>query len=133
MSDRSNRAFEILNYLTGYYDVVARDKERGYISFSFWLAKPMGNAQVSTEGLRFQARLGDKARDLFPVRFDVSGDRLGLRLKLDALPKNWVGDCEISFGRSYRCFPFKGISDISASFLPRRASDRPQPQLEASL
>jgi len=119
-----NRTQEVLELITGYYEVTSRDEERGYLSISFWLGKPMGNAEVSLEGLRCTARLGDKSRTLTPERLDVSGERvgkrhavLGMRLPINALPKSWVGECEITIG-NFRSFPFKGIPDISKSLKP---------------
>lgn len=122
----------ILELLSGYYEVGARDADRGYISLKLWLSKFAGNAEVPMEGMRFQARLGDKVLDLAPERLDVSGNRLGMRLKFDALPEPWVGECEIAIftKKSYRCFPFKGIVDISALLKPERMSRPPVEPLQ---
>ncbi|MCE9586523.1 hypothetical protein K8R04_04385 [Candidatus Uhrbacteria bacterium] len=132
MSTR-NRTLDVLELLTGHYEVTARDTERAYISISFWLSKTMGNSQIPMEGLLITAKFGDKTRTLVPERLDVSRDRLGMRLAIDALPKKWLGECEITFGRSFRCFPFKGIPDISASLKPERTSHQSvEPSLEAA-
>ncbi len=114
----SNRTQEIFELLSGHYEVANGDPKHGFISLSFWLCKPMGNARVSLEDVRFQARLGNKSVDLFPERLDTAKNRLGMRLKVDALPNGWLGKCEIILGRSFRCFPFMGIPDITASLRP---------------
>lgn len=128
-----NRSLEVLEYLTGHYEVISPELKRAYISLGFWLSKAQGNSDIRIEGMRFTARLGQKSIDLFPERLDVSRDRLGMRLKSDALPEGWLAECEItiSYGKQYRCYPFKGIPDISASLRP--TSVRPSDQgLEAA-
>jgi hypothetical protein len=128
-----NRQQEVLDHLAGFYEIAHRDPKTGFMSISFWLTKVMGNAQIPTEGLQIVAIKAGEKRILFPERLDThvmpkrgqaEQPRLGLRLKLDALPENWIGECEFSFGRSYRCFSFKGIPDISASLI-RPESSRP--------
>lgn len=120
-----NRQQEVLEHLAGYYEIAFRDPRLGLMSISFWLAKTFGNIQLSAEGLLIVAIKGNEKRILFPERLDthclpkrpdVCASRLGMRLKLEALPEDWVGNCEISFGRSHRAFPFRGVPDISASF-----------------
>jgi hypothetical protein len=122
-----NRSSEVLDHLAGFYEIAMRDQKSGLMSISFWLTKPMGNVQVPTDGILITAILGNEKKVLFPERLDTheSGTkrdncpyRLGMRLKYDALPEDWVGKCEISFGRSYRCFPFTGVVDISGSLRP---------------
>ena len=133
MSSR-NRQQEVLDHLAGSYEVAYQDPKSGLASISFWLAKPMNSAQVPLDGLVVHAILGNEKRVIVPERLDthtlakrpgVCEPRLGMRIQIDALPKGWIGECEFSFGRSYRCFPFKGIPDISGSLRPE--SMRPPP------
>ena len=110
--------------MSGYYEVGVRDANRGYLTLNIWLSKHMPNAEIPMEGMGFQARLGSKVLDLVPERLDVFGSRLGMRLKFDALPESWVGECQvlISTKKTYRCSPFKAIVDISDALLPDRMS-----------
>ena len=114
----------VLELLSGPYEVDARDADRGYILLKFWLVKFAVNAEIPMGGMRFQARFSNRVLDLVPERLDVFGNRLGMRLKCDALPETWLGECEIviSIKKSYRCFPFKGDVDISSALLPDRMS-----------
>lgn len=133
MSTR-NRTQEALDLLSGHYEVTVSDKKRGLLCISFWLCKTLGKFPMPLEGLQISAKVGDKVVVLTPERLDTSGDRIGMRLKFDALPEDWIGEAEISFGRSYRSFPFKGIPDISASFRPEsRPPVRERPAEEAVL
>lgn len=125
-----NRTLEVFKLLSGHYEVVVRDTDRGNVGLKFWLCKSLSDAQIPMDGVRFFARLGDKLYDFLPERLDVSHNRLGMRIKLDAIPEGWVGECEIVFAQVYRCFPFKGIVDISDALLPARvnrmSADPPQ-------
>ena len=142
MTARSIAAIEILEHLTGHYEVAFRDPKTGYMSLSFWLSKSCGNKQVPLDGLTVTAIKNGETRVLtverldthvMPKRGHAEQPRLGMRLMLEALPGDWVGECEISFGRLFRCQPFKGIPDISAS--PRPESIKPPapaPAMEAA-
>jgi hypothetical protein len=136
-----NRQQEVLEHLAGFYEIAYQDPKTGLMSISFWLTKPMGNIQIPLEDLVVQAVLRSEKRIVAPERLDThilpkrgqaEQSRLGMRLKLDALPEQWIGECEFSFGRSYRCFPFKGIPDISASLRPESVRPPSAPQEAAS-
>ncbi|QQR60367.1 hypothetical protein IPH19_03035 [Candidatus Uhrbacteria bacterium] len=140
MSSR-NRQQEVLEHLAGYYQIALRDPKLDYMCISFWLAKPLGNIQLPAEGLLIVAIKGEEKRILEPERLDthilpkrpdVCVSRLGMRLKRDALPEDWIDNCEISFGRSLRTFPFRGPSDISASLRPESVRPPPAPLQEAA-
>jgi hypothetical protein len=102
LTARPNRSQEVLEFLTGYYEVTNRDEKLGFISLSLWLCKPMGSASVPMDGLRFTARKDGETREIKPERLDVSGDRaskknaiLGMRL-----PRRGSGSARSRSGRT---------------------------------
>jgi hypothetical protein len=139
---RSINTIEILELLTGHYEIAYREPKSGYMSLSFWLSKSCGNKQVSLDGLAVTAIKDGETRWLaierldthvMPKRGHAEQPRLGMRLKLDALPEDWIGECEITFGRSFRCQPFKGIPDISGSLRPESIKPpAPAPSMEVA-
>lgn len=123
-----NRTQEVLKLLSGHYEVVpVNDGESGSITLRFWLCRPVSDGLVSPEGLRFFARFNGKTYDFIPERLTVSRTQLGMRIRTDAVPQGWLGECEIVCAQTYRCFPFKGVVDITDALLPTRRHQESSP------
>jgi hypothetical protein len=128
----NNRSLETFSWLSGHYTVVHHDKASGMVSFRFRLCKQLGNAELPKQ--KMVASFRGKSVEFIPERLDVARDTLGMRFNLATaeLPEAWIGECEFSFGKSFRCYPDRGPSDISSSLLPERRPANAEPAVADS-